>query len=625
MSRHKRGAVGAARSKMSLQKLARKLRSLDPPRQYPLMGTLLALVTAWLILTSILLPAPALAQDYTYGECSAVEPEALEAEIEGLARTVLVDGQGLLNIDAIVDRQWIAVGMDATLDQAVETAVEALMIEEPYWERFLSGWSGGKAEEFATAITQRVFSSPQFVAKLDELAVAIADDVTVELESMTARSASTSLLCLQQYVGERYSESLLTLFETEIRTDIEVADLNASPDELDVSQLTTHSKAATGAGIIIATQVVRRISVQLGKKVAGRVAGRIVGRVLGKLGSSLIPLAGWVVGGGLIVWDLVEGGQGSLPQIEDALKGQEVKVALHAEIAAAVESGLDDEVDLMAAQIADELMGEWNQFCQRHPYLCSLPEESAPFQAILDATSVEDLEKLAGLVELFIADLGRPSLDISLATGDFEALLQLSQPAYAILSETGSVETALAWADLAGDNIDEVVRLGLYQLIDPSATDEAEVGALIGLADKETISHYFTTTPETRSALLTYSPATRRGLLERLDPADVHWLITYMAAEHIADAESMAYRVANGIESVAMLQSPPAATKQGRSKIAAADLSLPKAALVLEPDSKPDASPRQNSVLVAAMLLSVVLAISAFALVGWNVVKRSQH
>ncbi len=515
--------------------------------------------------------------------------------------------------------------MDATLDQAVESAVQALMAEEPYWARFLSGWSGAKAEEFAAAITQRVFSSPQFVAKLDELAAAIADDVTVELESMAARSASTSLLCLQQYVGERYSESLLTLFETEIRTDIEVADLNASPDDLDVSQLTTHGKAATGISVIIATQVVRRISVQLGKKVAGRVAGRIVGRVLGKLGSSLIPLAGWVVGGGLIVWDLVEGGQGSLPQIEESLKDEEVKVALRAEIAAAVESGLDDEVDLMAAQIADELMGEWNQFCQRHPTLCSLPEESAQFQAILDATSVEDLDKLAGLVDIFIADLGRPRLDISLENGDFEALLQLSEQAYAILLETGSTETALAWADLAGGNVDEVVRLGLFQLMEPSMTDEAEVSALIGLADKETISHYFTTTPETRNALLTYSPTTRKGLLERLDPADIDWLITYMAAENVADAESMAYRIANGIETVAMLQSPPVATKQGPSKIAAAGLSLPEAVLVLEPDSRPDASPRQNSVLVAAMLLSVVLAISAFALVGWNVVKRSQH
>lgn len=625
MSRYKRGSVGSATSMMSLQKLARKLRSSYPPRRYLPAGPIFALTAIWLSLASILLPSPLLAQDYTYGECSAVEPEALEAEIEGLARTILVDGQGLLNIDVIVDRQWIAVGMDATLDQAVETAVAALMAEELYWERFLSGWSGAKAEEFAMAITQRVFSSPQFVAKLDELAAAIADDVTVELESMAARSASTSLLCLQQYVGERYSESLLTLFETEIRTDIEVADLDASPDDLDVSQLTTHSKAATGAGIIIATQVVRRLSVQLGKKVAGRVAGRIVGRVLGKLGSSLIPLAGWVVGGGLIVWDLVEGGQGSLPQIEDSLKGEEVKVALRAEIAAAVESGLDDEVDLMAAQIADELMGEWDQFCQRHPYLCSLPEESAQFQAILDATSVEELDKLAGLVDIFVTDLGRPRLDASLDNGAFEALLQLSEQVHAILSETASAETTLAWADLAGDNVDEVVRLGLYQLVDPSMTDEAEVGALIGLADAETISHYFATTPETRVALLAYSPATRKGLLERLDPADVDWLITYMAAEQIADAESMAYRIANGIETLAMLQSPPAAAKQGPSKIAPAGLSLPEAALVLEPDSKPDASPRQNSVLVAALLLSVVLAISAFALVGWNVVKRSQH
>jgi len=389
-----------------------KMLQRNPSRKFRLqiyhrIGALFALMALWLTLTSVLLPASALAQDYTYGECSEVEPGALEAEIEALARVVLTEGQGQLNIDAIVERQWVDVGMDATLDAEVERAVLALMTEEPYWERFWSGWSGDKAEEFATLITDRVFSSTIFMAKLDELAMAIADEVTVELEAIAARSASSSLLCMQQYVGERYSESLLTLFEAEIRTDIDVADLDARSGELGISQLDTHSKAAVGASIIIATQLVRRISVQLGKKIAGRVAGRIVGRVVGKLGSSLIPVAGWLVGGGLIVWDLVEGGKGSLPQIEEALQSEEVKEALRTEIVAAVEAGLDGEVNTMAAQIADELVGEWDGFCERHRYLCSLPEESAEFRAVLDATSVEDLEKISGLVDIFMTDLDR--------------------------------------------------------------------------------------------------------------------------------------------------------------------------------------------------------------------------
>ncbi len=592
-------------------------------------GASFALIALWLALSSMLLPTPALAQDYTYGECSNVEAEALEMEIETLARAVLMDERSSLNISAIVQRQWIAVDMDSVLDSEVERAIQALMADAPYWERFWSGWSGDKAQEFAVLVTDQVFSSPLFAAKLDELATAIADEVTVELEAMAARSASTSFLCMQQYVGERYSGSLLTLFEREIRADIEVADLEATSDELSISQLDTHSKAATGVGIIIATQVVKRISVQLGKKVAGRVAGRIVGRVVGKLGSSLIPIAGWIVGGGLIVWDLIEGGKGSLPQIENSLQGEEIKAALRGEIAAAVESGLDDEIEVMAVQIADELTDEWAAFCQRHPTLCSMPDESPIFREILDATPVEELEKLAGLVDLFIRDLGRPQLALSLENGAFESLLHLSGQAHQILSATGSPEPVLAWSDLAGDDIDDVVRLELYESVDYAATDSREVDALISLNDKAAIAHYFETTPETRQALLALPPSTRRGLLERLDPADVDWLVGFLAGEPSADAASLAYRVANGIEPLASLREPSGyifdKPVNGQVSAGVNAPSIMDAMLVSGSDSEADSGSRQNSILVAAILLSVVLAISAFALGGWSVVKRRQH
>jgi hypothetical protein len=586
---------------------------------------ILALSVVWLILAALLLPEPALAQGYTYHECSAVEPESLEEEIAGLARNVLVDGESNLNVDAIVERQWNVVGMDTVLDSEVERAIQSLMVDEPYWERFWSGWSGEKAQEFAVLVTNQVFSSPTFLAKLDELAVAIAADVTAELEAMAARSASTSFLCMQQYVGERYSESLLTLFEREIRTDIDIADFDATSGELSVSQLDTHSKAATGAGIIVATQVVRRISVQLGKKVAGRVAGRIVGRIVGKLGSSLIPIAGWIVGGGLIVWDLIEGGRGALPQIQASLQGEEVKAALRSEIAVAVDAGLDDEIDAMAEQIAAELTGQWAAFCQRHPYLCSLPDENPAFRELLDATSVADLEKLAGLVDVFVETLGRPQLMLALENGAFESLLHLPTQAHQILASTGSPQSVLAWSTLAGDNIDDVVRLGLYESVDSAETDVYEVRALISLDDRAAVVRYFETTSKTRAALLALPPSTRRGLLNRLDPAELDRFIDFLAGEPSADAASLAYRVANGIESPASSRVYPGETVDSVLSVDGAGSSLLNAALVSRSDLEADSGLRQNSVLVAAILLSVVLAISAFALGGWSVVKRRQH
>lgn len=63
-------------------------------------------------------------------------------------------------------------------------------------------------------------------------------------------------------------------------------------------------------GVIVVTEISRRIAIKLSEKIAERIAGKIVGRIIGKAGGlTLIPVAGWVIGLGLIVWDLWEGGQ----------------------------------------------------------------------------------------------------------------------------------------------------------------------------------------------------------------------------------------------------------------------------------------------------------------------------
>ncbi|MEZ4716375.1 MAG: hypothetical protein R2851_09855 [Caldilineaceae bacterium] len=197
--------------------------------------------------------------------------------------------------------------MDTVIAQEVDAAVAALMVEEPYWKRFLSGWSASQAEELTNAVAARAFGSETMAAALDTLATGVAAELAQELEAAAAASASTSLLCLQEYVGEQYSATLFALFTEEITADVEAVDYRAAGADYTFSAAGIHNKALAGAGIIIVSQVVRTVSVKLGQRIAGRVAGRIAGRLLGRLGSSLIPIAGWVIGGGLLIWDLVEG------------------------------------------------------------------------------------------------------------------------------------------------------------------------------------------------------------------------------------------------------------------------------------------------------------------------------
>ncbi|MBV7330852.1 hypothetical protein KFU94_21935 [Chloroflexi bacterium TSY] len=45
-----------------------------------------------------------------------------------------------------------------------------------------------------------------------------------------------------------------------------------------------------------------------------------MGRVIGAA-ASFVPIAGWIIGGGLIVWDLIEGSNGALPKSKKHSKG----------------------------------------------------------------------------------------------------------------------------------------------------------------------------------------------------------------------------------------------------------------------------------------------------------------
>ena len=61
------------------------------------------------------------------------------------------EGSGVdaIDLDAIVERQWQLLDMDAVIDSAVDDAVAVLKRDDDLWNTFLSGWSPAKAEDLA--------------------------------------------------------------------------------------------------------------------------------------------------------------------------------------------------------------------------------------------------------------------------------------------------------------------------------------------------------------------------------------------------------------------------------------------------------------------------------------------
>ncbi len=519
--------------------------------------TTLCVAAAGVLTPRAALAAPAQPQEYVYAECSRADAATIEAEITTIAHAILTEAESHLAIDALVARKWTEVGAGPVLDAAVDRAIAQVQAEESYWERFLSGWSPDKAQELAARVAEVAFADPALAAKLDELSTVLAAALVSEMETYAARSASSALLCLQSYVGGQYSETLYSAFaqnlEAQLGTEL---DLDEASD-VTVAPLALHTKSMAGVGVLLTTEITRRLAQAMSKQLLQRMAGKIAGRVLGRIGSSAVPYVGWAIGIGLIAWDLWEGGKGALPQIRDALQAEEVKQEVQAEIVAAVREGLSAESSTMAAGLAATLLGQWQGFCATNRDLCTLAANNRSFALLLDTTPVTQLDALAQQVNFFLSTLGAEALTVALRDGTFEALLALPHEAKTILAWTRSPATTLDWANLAGDSLADVVAYQIYRVIDPVALDKLSLAAIVAIGDNEQIHKLLNLAPAQRETLLALPTTDLKAILAQATADELTWLAAYAATLPPDAAAALYADLAAGTTTVAQLRQPP--------------------------------------------------------------------
>jgi hypothetical protein len=357
------------------------------------------------------------------------------------------------------------------------------------------------------------------------------------------------------------------------------------------------------------------VTQRLSQKIAERIAGRIAGRVLGRAGSSFIPVAGWVIGLGLIVWDLWEGGYGALPQIEEALTSEEVKARIRSEVAEAIRVGLPDETALVALEIAVSVVEEWNGFCDRYPNVCSVAEENSTFRQILNETPLEQLDRVAALVNILVDYAGRAELTTTLDSGQFDALVALPESADEILQASKSVTVTLAWATLAGPGLEQVIDFGVYRQKTPDDFDQATLAAVLAVGDQAAIDKLLALDRTELQALVHFAGASLGPMAVNMSLAELRQLLAYLA--HPVEAtraspEDLAARLASREMTVEELLAPPPASTSVETPTA-----TPAAVAQAPGGERPFFD---NSIVIASGVLAV-LALLAF---GWAAVQRRQ-
>jgi hypothetical protein len=490
--------------------------------------------------------APALQGNPTLQDCSTVAEDTLQSELNVVTQQVFAGALANVNLDTIVARHWVTLEMDAAVGAAVDLAVARVQTETDIWNQFLSGWSPDMAQQLTLAVATYTFDAPPFRAKMDELSAAVSQDVADQLAVASADSASAALYCLQTFIGRNYSQALVNAFEERVQVATSSASL-VNSDELspDILQLVgEHQLALGGIGVIIVAQITRKIVTSIAQRISQRVAGRIVGRVLGKAGSTVIPIAGWVIGTGMIAYDLWDSREGALPQIRTALKSPEVAAGVRTEIAASIRPELEAEIPNLARTIANDLFVEWRNTKRTIRQVLDLAAANPQFGAILGGlASSAEVARLVDLVGIVQANGGDAALQAAIADGTLAAAANLPPGAVTIAAENGSLQSALAWYNAVGSRLDDVVALELYKGRTPDSVDINQLDKLIALGDKSAVARLGLLAPADLDALLSLPHETVLALAEQLPPDDLAWLGTVLPTVTREQANALVARI----------------------------------------------------------------------------------
>lgn len=469
---------------------------------------------------------------YLYEECARLDEAGLRDELNRLTQQIFAEGQGSLNIAGMVQRHWIDLNMDGVIDREVDRAVQRIYNEQSYWDRLLSGWSTQKAQEFTEEIITNAFGSESFRQQIELLANRVAGSVAAEMTAISAQSASSALLCIQAFIGDSYSASMAALFEAEIASqidDLELVDVDA--DILMI--LESRGRTLAGIGVIIGSQIAQRLAQALARRIAGQVAGRILGRAA----TAVIPIAGWIIGGGLIVLDLIEGGQGSLPQIQAALTEPAVKAGIRDEVVVAVGDELRLALPEIARAVSNDIHSQWLDFRRRYARVINLANSNPRFRQILDSASAGEIEQISALIVVTEQILGQEGLNRMIDQGQLEQMLGLPGEIVQILRATGDPGAVIAWANLAGGDLGRVIELEVFRAASPEDfVSRAELSELLALNDRDTIAELMLLSRGDRERLLRLTPASVITLSTLFDRDDLTWLASYFAGLEPRDA-----------------------------------------------------------------------------------------
>lgn len=468
-----------------------------------------------------------------YEACQTQDEEAFRAAIEKITVDALNRGLTSVDYSAVVADQWRRGGMDEIVDTRVDIAVAEVRDKTSWGSLIQSLAYQEKAKELATAVAEHVYRSDAMKAAIETLAAGVSIEVGQQIEFASRDAAGPALKCLRAFLGPRYGSMVASTVIGDAGAQFGVSTATGGAEVTAGSVLRESGAGLTGAAILLVRRQLANLARNIGQRLVGSILSRLVSVVAGGVGLVLIAKD---------VWDLR---YGVLPIIADEMKSPATKEKVREELAKTIAEQIGTHVDLIGRQSAQKVVEVWHDFRSAHAKALDLAERDDDFRNFLDAVQPEKLARLDEVVALILAAEGEPAVLRRLENGTLrEAVNKLPEDAMRIARETRSLETAMKWSAIAGNDIDQVTSYGIYKTASPDDFTPNTLRRVLEVSDRIAVERLSQIDKAARSALFDLETAELKGLARSLNANELANLASYLTGLNPAAREQVLREVA---------------------------------------------------------------------------------
>jgi hypothetical protein len=480
-------------------------------------------VTAFAVFAANLAPlaAPAAAQGIMsradYEACQARDEASFRKAVEALTLKGLQTGLAGLDYGALVNEEWRRAEMDDTIDRQVDIAVTEVK-QESSWGRLLQSLaSQQEAQKLATSVADRTFRSEAIKTSLESMAVGMGKTIGKRIELATADTSEPAQTCIQAFLGPRYGSTISRVVARDAGKEFQIDPTKGSAEVSTGRVLAESAGGISGAVILLVRRQMANMASRVGARIVGSVLSRVVSVVAGGVGLVLIAKD---------IWDFRNG---VLPIVAGEMKSRESKDKVKAELASAVQEQIGDNLKEISAKTADRVLEVWQEFRRAHARMLSLADENPRFKAFVESVKPEALGRLDEVIGMILASEGEAGILKRLDNGSLEhAVNRLSPAALDIAREQRSLEVALQWSAIAGDDLPKVLEYEIHRRAKPEMFTKASLAKLIAVGDRPAIIRLSALKPEARQSLTDLDGRQLRSLGRALDEAQLDGLARYL-------------------------------------------------------------------------------------------------